>query len=103
MEQKTKKYSELNRYEKAMTNAALEQRLEAMANELKQMALALGTSIHVDATFHGWKATGDENEAHSTAMVALIKCDECTRRDMKETGDLFGLIEEALNKTASSD
>ena len=42
MEQKTKKYSELNRYEKAMTNAALEQRLEAMANELKQMALALG-------------------------------------------------------------
>ena len=26
MEQKTKKYSELNRYEKAMTNAALEQR-----------------------------------------------------------------------------
>lgn len=103
MEQKTKKYSELNRYEKAMANATLEQRLEAMANDLKQMALALGISIHVDATFHDWKATGDENEAHSTAMVAFIKGDDCTRRDIRESGDLFGIIEEALSQTLSRD
>lgn len=103
MEQKTKKYNELNRYEKAMTNAALEQRLEAMANELKQMALAVGISIHVDSTFHDWKAPGEENEAHSTVAVYLHKDNYCTKRDVGETGDLFGIIEEALNKSASSD
>lgn len=103
MEQKTKKYAELNKYERAMTNASLEQRLEAMANDLKQMALALGISIHVDATFHDWKASGDENETHSTAMVAFVKGDDCTRRDIKEDGDLFGAIEEAMNKKNPSD
>lgn len=97
MEQKTKKYSELNRYEKAMTNAALEQRLEAMANELKQMALALGISVSIDATFHNWG-----EEPHTSGSVSFIG-DVVTRREMKETGDLFGLIEEALNKSASSD
>ena len=97
MEQKTKKYSELNRYEKAMTNAALEQRLEAIANELKQMALALGISISIDATFHDWG-----EEPHTSGSVSFID-DVVTRREMKETGDLFGIIEEALNKTASSD
>lgn len=102
MEQKAKKYDELNRYERAMTNASLEQRLEAMANELKQMALALGISIHVDSTFHDWKAV-DTEETHSTAMVAFIKGDVCTRRDMKETGDLFGIIEEAFTKKPSQD
>lgn len=97
MEQKTKKYSELNRYEKAMTNAALEQRLEAMANELKQMALALGISVSIDSTFHNWG-----EEPHTSGSVSFIG-DVVTRREMKETGDLFGLIEEALNKSASSD
>ena len=99
METKTKKYEELNRYEKAITNAALEQRLEAMANELRQMALALKISIHVDSTFHDWKATGDENETHSTAMVSFIKGDDCTRRDAEKVGDLFGIIEEALGES----
>lgn len=102
MEQKTKKYSELNRYERAMTNATLEQRLEAMANDLKQMALALGISIHVDSTFHDWKAV-DTEKTHSTAMVAFIKGDDCTRRDIKEDGDLFGIIEEAMSKNNPSD
>ena len=102
MEQMTKKYSELNRYERAMTNATLEQRLEAMANDLKQMALALGISIHVDSTFHDWKAV-DTEETHSTAMVAFIKGDYCTRRDIKEDGDLFGIIEEAMSKNNPSD
>ena len=102
MEQKTKKYSELNRYERAMTNATLEQRLEAMANDLKQMALALGISIHVDSTFHDWKAV-DTEETHSTAMVAFIKGDDCTRRDINEDGDLFGIIEEAMSKNNPSD
>lgn len=103
MEQKTKKYSELNRYEKAMTNATLEQRLEAMARDLQQMALALGISVSIDATFHDWKATGDTEETHSTAMVCFIKGDDCTRRDIKEDGDLFGAIEEAMNKKNPSD
>ena len=98
MEQKTKKYAELNRYERAMTNATLEQRLEAMANDLKQMALALGISIHVDATFHDWKASDDTEENHSTAAVTFIKGDDCTRRDIEEQEDLFGAIEEALSK-----
>lgn len=100
MEQKTKKYSELNRYERAMTNATLEQRLEAMANDLKQMALALGISIHVDATFHDWKATGDTEENHSTAAVYFIKGDYCARIDILKPGDLFGAIEEAMKETS---
>lgn len=103
MEQKTKKYSELNRYERAMTNATLEQRIEAMANDLKQMALALGMSIHVDATFHDWKAEGDAEENHSTVAVTFIKGDDCTRRDIGEYGDLFGAIEEAMSEKTPSD
>lgn len=103
MEQKTKKYSELNRYERAMTNATLEQRIEAMANDLKQMALALGVSIHVDATFHDWKATGDTEENHSTVAVAFVKGDDCVRRDIGEQGDLFGAIEEAMSEKTPSD
>lgn len=103
MEQKTKKYSELNRYERAMTNATLEQRIEAMANDLKQMALALGMSIHVDATFHDWRATGEEDERHSSVAVTFIKGDDCTRRDIKEQGDLFGAIEEAMSEKNPSD
>lgn len=103
MEQKTKKYSELNKYERALTNASLEQRLEAMANDLKQMALALGMSIHVDATFHDWKAEGDTEENHSSVAVTFIKGDDCTRRDIGEQGDLFGAIEEAMSEKNLSD
>lgn len=99
MEQKAKKFEELNRYERAMATATLENRLEAMANDLQQMALALGISIHVDATFHDWKATGDTEETHSTVMVYLFnEVDNCTRRDIREPGDLFGIIEEAIKK-----
>lgn len=103
MEQKTKKYSELNKYERAMTNASLEQRLEAMARDLQQMALALGISVHVDATFHDWKATGDTEENHSSVAVTFIKGDDCTRRDIGGQGDLFGAIEEAMSEQNLSD
>lgn len=98
MEQKAKKYEELNKYERAMTNATLEQRLEAMANDLAQLALALKTSISVDATFHNW-----DDAQHSTARVAFIgdnhgDDDNVTTRGVEKEGDLFGIIDEALNK-----
>lgn len=98
MEQKGKKYSDLNRYERAMANASLEQRLEAIAKELQQMAMALEVSVIVDATFHDWK-----DEKHATSGVSIIKGDACTRRDTKEAGDLFGIIEEALAKTTPAE
>ena len=99
MEQNTKKYNELNRYERAMVNATLEQRLEAMAQDLKQMALALGTSIHVDATFHNWQAHDSAEETHASVVVYFPSSDDVTKRDVEENGDLFGVVEEALNKT----
>ena len=91
MEQKGKKFEELNRYERAMTIASLEQRLEAMAKDLEQISLALKTSIHIDATFHDW-----ENNQHSSCGVSLIKGDNCTRRYVKDEGDLFGIIQDAF-------
>lgn len=95
MEQKAKKYSELNKYERAMTNASLEQRLEAMARDLQQVALALGISIHVDSTFHNW---GDE--PHTSANVAFIG-KSVTQREVKEEGSLLGIIEDALGAKES--
>lgn len=92
MEQKAKKFEELNRYERAMATATLENRLEAMANDLQQTALALGISISIDATFH------DYGEPHTSGAVSFIG-DEVTRREVKEPGDLFGIIEEAIKKT----
>ena len=90
MEQKGKTYEELNPYERSIANASLEQRLEVMAKELRQIAQALQISVHVDATFHDWK-----DEQYASACVTLIKKEACTRRDVKETGDLFGIIEES--------
>lgn len=91
MEQKAKKFEELNRYERAMATATLENRLEAMANDLQQTALALGISISIDATFH------DYGEPHTSGAVSFIG-EEVTRREVKEPGDLFGIIEEAIKK-----
>ena len=88
-----KKYEELNRYEKAMANASIEQRLEGLAKEVQQMALALKISVHVDATFHDW-----DDKKFASADVSFIKVNNCTHREVKETGDLFGIIEEALAK-----
>lgn len=93
MEQKTKKYEELNPYERAITNASLEQRLEAMAKDLGQIALALGISIHIDSCFHDW----DDNQ-HTTVDVAFINEDNVTKQEVKEDGDLLGIITEALSK-----
>lgn len=99
MEQKSKKYEELNRYERAMANASLEQRLEAMAKDLAQMALALKMSVHVDTTFHTWS-----EEAYTSAAVLFFGdgdgADRVTSREVKSDGDLFGIIDEALNKKA---
>ena len=98
MEQKAKKFEELNRYERAMTIASLEQRLEAMAKDLEQISFALKTSIHIDATFHDW-----ENNQHSSCGVSFIKGDNCTRRDVKEEADLFGIIQDAFEGQSQQD
>lgn len=103
MEQKAKKFEELNRYERAMATASLEQRLEAMANELKQMSLALGTSIHVDATFHDWQEHDSAEKTHATVAVYFPSDSIVKRRDVKEPGDLFGIIEEAIKKTPTEE
>lgn len=91
MEQKGKKFEELNRYERAMTNASLEQRLEAMAKDIEQIALALHMSVHVNATAYGEDRSGVEVDFFPGAGVVV-------GRDVENTGDLFGIIEEALNK-----
>lgn len=96
MEQKAKKFEELNRYERAMATATLESRLEAMTNDLQQAALALGISISIDATFH------DYGEPHTSGAVSFIG-EEVTRREVKEPGDLFGIIEEAIKKTPTEE
>ena len=95
-EQKTKQFAELNKYERAMATASLENKLEAMLNDLQQMALALHISISLDATFH------DYGEPHTSGAVSFIG-EEVTRREVKEPGDLFGIIEEAIKKTPTED
>ena len=86
MEQKAKTYEELNIYERAMTDANLEQRLEAMAKDLEQISLALKVSIHLDATFM---------EDRSVTFVSFIDNGNVVRRDVRDSGDLFGIIKEA--------
>ena len=91
MEQKAKKYEELNKYERVMANASLEQKLEAMAKELQQISKALKIAVHLDSDYYDWNDT-------SGAMLSLIGDKGCTQRDLKEEGDFFGVIEEALAK-----
>lgn len=98
MEQKVKKYEDLNKYERAMTNASLEQRLEGMANDLMQMAKALRLSIHVNTTFHDWQANNDPEKTHASATVYVMNGDDVIKRDVQDDGDLFGIIDEALSK-----
>ena len=92
MEQKAKKFDELNKYERAMATATLENKLENMAKELQQIALALGISVHVEATFFRW-----EKEPGTSGQIVFIG-DEVVRRELRADGDLFGIIEEALSK-----
>lgn len=92
MEQKAKKFNELNRYERAMATATLESNLEKMVRDLQQTALALGISISVDATYHDWGT-----EPHTSGTVSFIG-EAVTRKDVREPGDLFGAIDEALAK-----
>ena len=91
MEQKEKKYEELNKYERAMTNASLEQRLEAMALDLAQIAKALKISVHIDATYY-------DHSDDAGVTVYFIPENGTISRHVKEVGDLFGIIEEALGK-----
>ena len=90
-EQKTKQFAELNKYERAMATASLENKLEAMLNDLQQMALALHISVSLDATFHDW---GDPHTSGSASFIG----EEVTRRGLDAPGDFFGIIEEALAK-----
>jgi len=90
-EQKTKQFKELNKYERAMATASLENKLEAMLNDLQQMALALHISISLDATFH------DFGDPHTSGAASFIG-EEVTRRVLEAPGDFFGIIEEALAK-----
>lgn len=91
-QKKAKKFNELNKYERAMATATLENKLEAMLNELQQMTLALGISISLDTTFHDWG-----EEPHTSGSVSFVG-DEVTHRGLKAPGDFFGVIEEALAK-----
>ena len=93
METKTKKYEELNKYERVMTNASLEQRLEAMAKDLEQMALALKMSIHINATFTNLGSHGVEVDFFPKSFDSVVS------RDVENVGDLFGIIEEAIGKS----
>ena len=100
MEQKAKKYDELNRYERAMTNASLEQRLEAMAKDIEQIGIALKLSVHVDTTI--WEE--GEEVRHGISVYMIPDNGYAITRHPKEDGDLFGMIEEALSKkTAGTD
>lgn len=91
MEEKAKKFEELSKYERAMATATLENKLEAMLNDLQQMALALHISISLDTTFHDW------GDPHTTGSVSFIG-EAVTRRGLDAPGDFFGIIEEALAK-----
>ena len=102
MEQKTKKYAELNKYERAMTNLSLEQRLEAMARDVMQISQALEVSINVDAYFQDWA-----DDPFATARVVLILSTEgdggVISREVTVDGSCIGLIEEAMSKKETSD
>ncbi len=94
MEQNAKKFEELNKYERAMATATLEQRLEAMARDLQQMTLALGMSIHINATIYDTNRSGVD-------INLFPRNGECIIKSVREEGDLFGSIEEALSKKDS--
>ena len=87
-----KKYEDLNVYERAMANASLEQRMEAMARDLNQIALALRMSVHVDSTFY------NEGNADTTVYIIPSRTESSVSRECEFTGDLFGIIEEANKK-----
>lgn len=91
MEQKGKKYNELNKYERVMTNASLEQRMEAMAHDVEQIATVLGMSVHIDATFFS-----EENHCVEVSIFPGLR--DIVSRQIEQTGDLFGIIEEAMNE-----
>ena len=96
MEQRAKKYDELDKYELVLTNASLERRIEAMARELEQIALALKLCVHVDATYYDWNGEPRSN----VAVYLLGKGDNVTEREPKGVGDLRGIIDEAKAKDA---
>ena len=92
MEQKTKKFEELDCYERAIASAALEKKLEAMAQEASQIAMALKMSVNVMATYY----LADEKEK-TAPEVALLPTGtkKVASRSAKHNGDLFGIIDQA--------
>lgn len=95
--EQSKKYEELNCYERAMANATLEQRLEAMAREVQQMALALNMSIHVDSVYYG------EGKSGADVSILPLGTREIVSRSAEFVGDLFGIIEEANRLKAAKE
>ena len=93
MEQKAKKYEELNAYERAMTNLSLEQRLEAMARDVQQIAKALHVSVHIDANYYDW-----EDEAGVAVIFIGEGKESVTNKVVEKEGDLLGIIDKALTK-----
>ena len=91
-EQKTKQFEELNKYERAMATASLENKLEAMLHEVQQMALALKISITLDTSYYN----RDENQRVSGCVSFYNGV--ITQRYFHEPGDFFGIIDEALAK-----
>ena len=98
MEEKSKKYEKLSCYERAITNASLEQRLEAMARDIAQIAKVLKLAVHVDADYYDWEDT-------SNARVYMIGKGEghVTKRVLENDGDFFGIIEEANRMKAAKE
>lgn len=81
MEQRAKKYDELDKYELVLTNASLERRIEAMARDLEQIALALKLCVHVDATYYDWNGEPRSN----VAVYLLGIIDEAKAKDAEMT------------------
>ena len=98
MEQKAKKYEKLNRYERAMTNASLEQRLEAMARDIEQIAKVLKLAVHVDADYYNWK-----DDARTTVYMIGDGEGHVTKRVLENDDDFFGIIDEANRMKAAKE
>lgn len=89
MEQKGKKYEELNAYEKAVTNTLMEQKLEAALNEMENIRKAMG--------FHSIVCTA-LNETDPTVVIWLDMDEKSVLRKVTGDGSLIGFVKEALEK-----
>ena len=89
----SKKYEELNKYEMAILNASLEQKMAKMAKEIEQISLALKMSVHIDTVYVN-------EETHGVSVAFFPKGEPpLIARDVINDGDLLGIIDEALKAT----